>query len=101
VKGLTGKTATLALEKAGIVVNRNTIPYDTRPPLVASGLRMGTPALTTRGFGPDEMRQVARFMARVLADPKDESVIEAVRHEVEELSRGFPVPGAAARAVAA
>ncbi|HET9200385.1 MAG TPA: serine hydroxymethyltransferase [Dehalococcoidia bacterium] len=100
-KGLTGKAATLALEKAGIVVNRNTIPYDTRPPLVASGLRMGTPALTTRGFGPDEMRLVARFMARVLADPKDESTIEVVRREVEELSAGFPVPGAEPKAVTA
>ena len=101
VRGLTGKAATLALEKAGIVVNRNTIPYDTRPPLVASGLRMGTPALTTRGFGPDEMRLVARFMARVLADPKDESTIEVVRREVEELSAGFPVPGAEPKAVTA
>ena len=100
-KGLTGKAATLALEKGGIVVNRNTIPYDTRPPLVASGLRMGTPALTTRGFGPDEMRLVASLMARVLADPKDDAAIDSVRNEVEELSRGFPVPGGKARAVAA
>jgi len=61
---------------------------------------MGTPALTTRGFGPDEMRLVASLMARVLADPKDDAAIDSVRNEVEELSRGFPVPGKA-RAVAA
>jgi glycine hydroxymethyltransferase len=99
-KGLTGKAADIALEKAGIVVNRNTIPYDPNPPLVGSGIRIGTPALTTRGMGPDEMRRVAGFIGRVLADVKDADTIASVRREVEELASAYPAPGLAEPALA-
>lgn len=91
--GLTGKAAEGALQAAGILVNRNTIPFDTRPPQVASGIRLGTPAVTTRGFGVNEMRQVASLLIRVLSHPGDKKVEEQVRTEVEALCQRFPIPG--------
>ena len=78
---------------AGIITNKNTIPYDTRSPFVGSGLRLGTPALTSRGMGPDEMRRVAAWMLRVLKDPDGEGVRETVRQEVAAFAAAFPVPG--------
>jgi glycine hydroxymethyltransferase len=95
VRGVTGRDAQLALEAAGITVNKNTIPYDERPPAVSSGIRIGTPAVTSRGFGPDEMRRVAALIARVLDNLGDEKAAAAVRQEVEELAGSFPVPGIA------
>lgn len=92
-KGISGRKAERALDAAGITVNKNTIPFDTRSPTVASGIRVGTPALTTRGFGPEEIRQTARWIVRVLDNADDESVAESVRHEVETLAGAFPVPG--------
>ena len=89
--GLTGKVAEEALEPAGITVNKNTIPYDENPPLVASGIRVGTPALTTRGMGEAEMDVVGDLMADVLAAPGDESVAREVRRKVEELTARFPL----------
>jgi glycine hydroxymethyltransferase len=77
----------------GITVNKNTIPYDERPPAVASGLRIGTPAATSRGMGPAEMRQIGGFISRVLDHLGDEGVAAAVRQEVRELTSRFPVPG--------
>jgi glycine hydroxymethyltransferase len=92
-KGLSGRKAERALDAAGITVNKNTIPFDTRSPTVASGIRVGTPALTTRGFGPEEIRQTARWIVHVLENTDDEAVIESVRQEVESLAGNFPVPG--------
>jgi glycine hydroxymethyltransferase len=92
-KEMSGRKAERALDAAGITVNKNAIPFDTRSPTVASGIRVGTPALTTRGFGVNEIRQTARWIVRVLDNPDDESVTDTVRHEVEALARNFPVPG--------
>ena len=90
---VTGDVAEVALDEAGITVNKNMIPYDPQPPKVTSGIRVGAPALTSRGFGTDEMRRVGELIGRVLHAPEDESVLAAVRAEVEELTAGFPVPG--------
>jgi glycine hydroxymethyltransferase len=90
-KGLTGKDATAALGKAGITVNQNTIPFDQNPPLKASGIRIGTPAVTTRGMGEAEMALIGEFIARVLASPDDGRVQAMVRAEVEALCRTFPL----------
>jgi len=90
-KGVTGKAATTALGKAGITVNQNTIPFDQNPPLVASGIRIGTPAVTTRGMAEAEMDVVGDLIARVLAAPDDEHVHTMVRAEVEALCRTFPL----------
>jgi glycine hydroxymethyltransferase len=90
-KGLTGKVAEAALGKAGITVNKNAIPFDTNPPMVASGIRIGTPALTSRGMGEPEMDTVGELIARALATPDDETALAAVRHEVEALCRKFPL----------
>ena len=88
---LTGKAAEEALEDAGITVNKNTVPFETRSPFVTSGIRIGTPALTTRGMGPEEMRRIGEMIHRILERPDDESVRERVRDEVEELCRSFPL----------
>jgi glycine hydroxymethyltransferase len=93
-RGLTGKVAEQALDHAGITVNKNLIPFDQRPPLDPSGLRLGTPALTTRGLGEHEMRQIAGWIDQVLADPTDARLQEAVRAQVRDLGRQFPAPTA-------
>ena len=90
-KGVTGKVAEESLEAAAITVNKNTIPYDERPPLVASGIRLGSPALTTRGMGEAEMDVVGDLIAEVLADPENESVRAGVREKVEALTDRFPL----------
>jgi glycine hydroxymethyltransferase len=90
-KGITGKDAELALDKAGITVNKNAIPFDENPPMVASGLRIGTPALTTRGMGPTEMASVGDLIARALEDRDDDQALERIRLEVAELASGFPI----------
>jgi glycine hydroxymethyltransferase len=90
-KGLTGKDATTALGKAGITVNQNTIPFDQNPPLKASGIRIGTPAVTTRGMGEGEMVIMGDLIARVLASPDDDRVHAMVRAEVEALCKKFPL----------
>jgi glycine hydroxymethyltransferase len=89
--GLTGKVAEQALQAAEITVNKNTIPYDQNPPMVASGIRVGTPALTTRGMGEAEMDTVGDLIAEVLRAPDDEAVHRAVRARVRELTAGFPL----------
>jgi glycine hydroxymethyltransferase len=89
--GLTGKVAEKGLEAAGITVNKNTIPYDTNPPLVASGVRIGTPALTTRGMKEPEMDAVGDFIAEVLRAPEDATIHEGVRGKVRELCERFPL----------
>jgi glycine hydroxymethyltransferase len=90
-KGITGKVAEKALEAACITVNKNTIPFDTNPPLVASGIRIGTPALTTRGMKEAEMRQIATLIAEVLQAPEDETVRRRVIDQVKELTSRFPL----------
>ena len=94
-RGITGRDAQVALDAAGITVNKNTIPYDQRTPAVTSGLRIGTPAVTSRGMGPDEMRRIGGFISRILGNLGDEGVAVAVREEVRELAGRFPVPGVA------
>jgi glycine hydroxymethyltransferase len=90
-KGITGKAAETALGTAGITVNKNAIPFDQNPPAVASGIRIGTPAVTTRGMQESEMDQIAGLVARVLASPDDHRTLSAVRTEVERLCRKFPL----------
>jgi len=89
----TGKDADAALGRAHITVNKNAVPNDPRPPFVTSGLRIGTPAITTRGFGAGEARQVGHWIADVLDGMGDESVVERVRREVVDLCNRFPVYG--------
>ncbi len=91
--GITGKEADAALEAAGITVNRNAIPFDPRPPWIASGIRLGTPAVTTRGFGPEEMKRIASLMMKVLSASSDEGALEQVRREVRDICRQFPIAG--------
>ena len=91
--GVTGDVAEEALNRAGITVNKNLIPYDPQPAKITSGIRVGTPALTSRGFGPDEMACVGAFIGRVLRAPDNEVELGAVRDEVQALAEAFPVPG--------
>jgi glycine hydroxymethyltransferase len=95
--GLTGKAAEASLEAAGITVNKNTIPNETRSPFVTSGIRIGTPALTTRGMGGDEMRTIGGMILEVLAQPDSPELAGRVRERVEALCERFPVPGIDAR----
>jgi glycine hydroxymethyltransferase len=90
-KGITGKVAEKALERAGITVNKNTIPFDTNSPMVASGIRIGTPALTTRGMKEKEMEQIGRLIARALAAVEDESRLAEVKRDVSKLCDLFPL----------
>jgi glycine hydroxymethyltransferase len=90
-KKLNGKIAEEALGKAGITVNKNMIPWDPEKPFVTSGIRVGTPALTTRGMGTAEMRKVASLIGRVLDGPADEALLARVKGEVHELTRQFPL----------
>jgi glycine hydroxymethyltransferase len=91
--GVTGDVAEEALDKAAITVNKNLIPYDPEKPKVTSGIRVGTAALTSRGFGKDEMAMIGALIGRVLRAPDDEAELAAVRGEVKELADAFPVPG--------
>jgi glycine hydroxymethyltransferase len=90
-KGITGKLAEAALSKAGITVNKNTIPFDQNPPLVASGIRVGTPAVTTRGMREAEMDIVGALITRALKSPEDDRLLATIRSEVEVLCRKFPL----------
>jgi glycine hydroxymethyltransferase len=90
-KGITGKVAEAALGKAGITVNKNAIPFDQNPPMVASGIRVGTPAVTTRGMGDAEMDAIGALITRALETPEDDRALGMVRAEVETLCRKFPL----------
>ena len=90
---ITGQQAETALESVGIITNKNAIPFDPRPPRVASGMRLGTPAITSRGFGEEETKEVSRLITRVLNNMGDEQVMDEVKGAVQELTSGFPVPG--------
>jgi len=90
-KGITGKVAEKALEAAGITANKNTIPFDSNSPFTTSGIRLGTPALTTRGMTEAEMREIARLIANVLHEPESEDVRRRVKQSVTELAARFPL----------
>ncbi len=90
-KGITGKVAEKALDAVHITVNKNTIPFDTNSPFTASGIRLGTPALTTRGMKEDEMRNIGRLIAAVIREPESEEVQQNVKREVAELTEKFPL----------
>ena len=90
-KGITGKVAEAALSKAGITVNKNAIPFDQNPPMVASGIRVGTPAVTTRGMREGEMGLIAELVTRALKTPDDDGALGRIRAEVEALCRKFPL----------
>ena len=89
--GITGKEAESALHEAGITVNKNAVPFDQRGPFVTSGIRLGTPYLTTRGMGAEEMRTVAALIARVLKSPQDDTEVEKVKAQVVDLCKAFPL----------
>ncbi len=90
-KGLTGKDAEETLEKAGITCNKNMVPFDDQSPFVTSGIRIGTPAMTTRGFGEEEFKRVATLINRVLQDPENETIIRKVNDEVNAMCDQFPL----------
>jgi glycine hydroxymethyltransferase len=91
--GVTGREAEEVLDRVGITVNKNAIPFDANPPNIASGIRIGTPATTTRGFGTDEMRTVARLIVATLTGRHDEGSLAAIAIEGKALCDRFPVPG--------
>jgi len=91
VKGITGREAQEALDRAGITVNKNGIPFDTMGPQITSGIRLGTPALTTRGMKESQMRQIARFISEVLANRENDAQIAEVREGVRALCGQFPL----------
>jgi glycine hydroxymethyltransferase len=91
--GITGIVAQEALEASGILVNRNAILDDPRPPQITSGIRLGTPAITTRGFGPKEMKQIASFIIEVLSDPKDKKIQKEISEQAVDICRHFSAPG--------
>ena len=90
-RGLTGRVMEQVLDKAGLTVNKNSIPFDPQPPMVTSGIRLGTPAVTTRGFGPGEMVKIAEWVERVARNPEDEAEIARIKAEIAELCRAFPL----------
>jgi glycine hydroxymethyltransferase len=99
-KGLTGKVAEASLGRAGITVNKNLIPFDPRKPLDPSGIRIGTPALTTRGMKEEAIRQVGRWIVEVLRAPEDAGVASKVASAIREFVKDYPVPADAPAAVA-
>lgn len=91
IEGMTGKIAETILDKASITVNKNAIPYDPQPPMTTSGIRLGTPALTTRGMKEAEMKTIAKLISKTLHNTKDEKIIEEVRDQVREITKSFPL----------
>ena len=91
--GLTGNLAQKALDGAGITVNKNVIPFDPHPPQITSGIRLGTPAVTSRGFGEKEMKLIAQLTVKVLSNIDDEKLHKKIRQQVNETCNKFPVPG--------
>ena len=91
--GITGKQAEEALGAVGIVVNRNNVPFDKQPPRITSGLRLGTPAVTTRGFGSEEMKKIASLVIKVITNIGDQKLQKQAREEVSQICSRFPIPG--------
>ncbi len=90
-KGVTGKQAEIALDKAGITVNKNAVPFDTQPPLITSGIRIGTPAMTTRGMKEAEMRTIADFIDKVISNIENNEILAQIKAEVQEFTSKFPL----------
>ncbi len=90
-KNISGKAAERALEKAGITVNKNMVPFDKKSPFITSGIRIGTPAITTRDMGVQEMKEIAKLIDRVIIDPENDENIQKVKSEVEELCESYPI----------
>ena len=90
-KNITGKSAEINLGKAGITVNKNMVPFDERSPFVTSGIRVGTPAITTRGMGDSEIRQIVRWMNQIILDPDNESLQSTIKSDVNALCSSFPI----------
>ena len=90
-KNISGKAAEKALEKAGITVNKNMVPFDQRSPFITSGIRIGTPAITSRNMGIEEMKDIAKLIDRVIMDPQNDENIQKVKSEVEELCESYPI----------
>ena len=90
-KGITGKEADAALDAAGIIVNKNAVPYDEKPPAVASGIRLGTPIVSTRGMKEAEMKEIVSLVDRVLQHRLDSAVLEEVRGQAKALCSRFPI----------
>ena len=90
-KNVTGKDCQIALDEAGITVNKNTIPFDTNPPMNPSGIRIGTPAVTTRGMKEPEMRQIGKWISEALHNRTDKNLLARIRREVLELAEAFPL----------
>jgi glycine hydroxymethyltransferase len=91
--GVTGRDAETLLDDVGITVNKNAIPFDENPPNIASGIRVGTPATTTRGMGTDEMRRIGGWIVEAIRDREDPAVHDRIRADVRDLVASFPVPG--------
>jgi glycine hydroxymethyltransferase len=91
--GVTGREAETLLDAVGITVNKNAIPFDPLPPNTASGIRVGTPATTTRGFGPDEMREIARIVVDAIERRDDPEAAAVLRAETRAMCARFPLPG--------
>jgi glycine hydroxymethyltransferase len=92
-RGVSGKLAAKALDKAGIVCNYNSVPFDSRKPFDPSGIRLGTPAITSRGMKEADMFRIAEWIDRVVADSQNESLLTKTAAEVREFCAGFPAPG--------
>lgn len=90
--GLSGKRAEKVLDEVGITCNKNSIPFDTEKPMVTSGIRLGSAAMTTRGFGPAQFKQIAEWINQVLRQPDDEALKASVRASVTQLTQQFPTP---------
>jgi glycine hydroxymethyltransferase len=90
--GINGKIAQHALDQAGITTNKNSIPFDTESPFKGGGIRIGTPAVTTRGMKEEEMDQIGDWIHTTLSDPKDSAALEAIRKQVVTLNQRFPLP---------
>lgn len=90
-KNLTGRDAEIALDKAGITCNKNAVPYDTQPPLITSGIRLGTPAMTTRGMKEDDMKTIVEFIDKVIENHNNEDVLKSVKNEVKNFCSPFPL----------